>query len=301
MQGLPVVTDWRWPFFTADIELTSVCHQNCAFCPRSRLTRPAGFMEMGFLKKLLLQLSAINSRVTFCGMGTPLLHPQVKEIFAFCRSIRGVNFGLTIQAPALGKHELEILEETRPGFIEISFPTIDPLLFSQIFPGQKFENSLNNVSQILEINPPLRGITVVAVKTAGEKISAEETVNFWAEKGLACRINECHSRGGNLPDSGLVTTIGGQKTSCGLFAAHSFITWQGRLLACCHDLSGSTEIADLNFLSLEEAGIKKHEILQKGMPFSICQNCDEPAAERPLPEGSYPEKPADRKKILRKL
>ncbi|MFZ5950351.1 MAG: radical SAM/SPASM domain-containing protein [Candidatus Rifleibacteriota bacterium] len=301
MQGLPVVTDWRWPFFTVDVELTNICGQNCAFCPRSMLTRPPGFIELEFLKKLLLQLASIKSRVTFCGMGNPLLHPQLKEILLFCRSISGLNFGLTVQAPALGARELDILGETRPGFLEISFPTIDPLLFSQIFPDQKFDDSLENVKQLIKISPPMRGLTIIAVRTAGEKISSQDTLNFWTEKGLTCRITECHSRGGNLPDSGLVTTIGCKKICCGLFAAHSFITWQGRLLSCCHDLSGTTELADLNIQSLEEAGLKKLEILRESMPFSICQNCDEPAAARPMPEGPYPEKPAERKKILRKL
>ncbi len=301
MQGLPVVTDWRWSFFTTDVELTNICHQNCAFCPRSELTRPPGFIELEFLKKLLLQLAAINSRVTFCGMGTPLLHPQVKEIFQFSRSISGLNFGLTIQAPALGKRELEILAETRPGFIEISFPTIEPLLFSEIFPGQNFKNSLENVNRLLKLNPLLRGITIVSVKTAGEKVSLEETVKFWADRGLKCRITACHSRGGHLKNNSLVSTTGGNKTACGLFAAHSFITWQGLLLACCHDLSGTTEVADLNFQSLEEAGLKKLKFMHESMPFSICRTCDEPSADRPLPEGPYPEKPAERKKILRKL
>ena len=290
--------DWRWSYFTTDIELTNFCSQNCLFCPREKMARPSGFIELELLKKILLQLAAINSRVTFCGMGTPLLHPKFPEIMEFCRQLKGFNFGLTIQAPALDPEGLKLLEISRPGFIEISFPTIDSELFSRIYPGCDLETSLENVLKLFDLDPPLRGINIIAIRTARENFSDDEIRSFWQERGFNCRITKCHSRGGNLNAEEVVAANSRSIKRCGLFAAHSFITWQGKVLACCHDLDGNSEIADLNKHSIQFAGEQKLEIINNAMPFSMCKSCDEPAAERRLPQDPYPLKPKARRKIM---
>lgn len=254
---------------------------------------------MALLEKIVVQLAQIGSRITFCGMGTPLLHPQFTEIMNFCRSLPGLNFGLTIQAPALDEAGRELLHQARPGFIEISLPTFDPDLFAQIYPGCELEQSLDNIARLTEVQPYLRGISIIAVRTAAEPKSNEEITAFWAERKLHCRITTCHSRGGNASFQTLARPV--SRSSCGLFAAHAFITWQGMLLSCCHDLGGDTCIADLSCCTISEAGRRKLEILQQGLPYAICQNCDEPAAGRALPETSFPEKPAARRKFLRAI
>ncbi|OGK09550.1 MAG: hypothetical protein A2W80_08205 [Candidatus Riflebacteria bacterium GWC2_50_8] len=290
--------DKRWPFFTVDLELTNICEQNCSFCPREKITRPSGFIDMQLLADILRQLAAMGSRVTFCGMGNPMLHPQWHEISDICHN-SGLKYGLTIQAPALDAQNIARISMLAPSFIEISFPTIDSGHFSQIYPGQDIELCLRALDDLVSMRGSARGISVIAVRTADEPVSAEATSVFWQNRGLSLRQQQCHSRGSNLTKN--VVTRRRAIEACGLFATHSFITWQGRLLACCHDLNGASEIADLNQVLLTEAAQTKIEILQHGMPWPLCSKCDEPAATRPLPDRAYPETAKAQSRYLKRL
>ncbi|HNX74626.1 MAG TPA: radical SAM protein [Candidatus Rifleibacterium sp.] len=290
--------DKRWAFFTVDFELTNICAQNCLFCPRHGLTRPAGFVSPDLFASLARQLAAAGSRLTFCGMGNPLLHPALEEIAAICHE-HGLYYGLTVQAPALDLHGLAQIALLRPAFIEISFPTTDPALFSKIYPGQSMQDAIEGLHNLARQRNGTRGMVINAVTVATEAASHVEISRFWQTEGFECRIQLCHSRGGNLLNTELVNAVARPVNSCGLFATHAFITWQGHLLACCHDLSGITQVADLTEITVTEAATRKLAILEHGMPFSICRNCDEPAASRPIPDRPFPESAKARSRFLK--
>ncbi len=298
--GKPVLNDARWPFFTVDIELTNHCTQNCLFCPRERLTRTKGFIELPLLQNLISQLAEIGSRITFCGMGNPLLHPELRQIGQICQA-SAIRYGITIQAPALDHDGINRLSDLEPQFIEISLPTIDAQLFPRLYPGQTLDNSLQNIASLVERRGSSRGINIINVYTGVESLSPEAIEEFWTARGLACRIMQCHSRGGNFCEKDFLTASAAKVVKCGLFATHAFITWQGQLLACCHDLTGATAIADLNLVSIKNAGLQKQAIANQTMPWQICEKCDEPAAQRPLPDRPFPESDKARSRFLKRL
>lgn len=295
-----MINDARWPFFTVDIELTNHCTQNCLFCPREKITRPKGFIEIPLLQNLISQLAEIRSRITFCGMGNPLLHQKLRQIGQICRA-SAIKYGITIQAPALDLHGINRLFDLEPHFIEISLPTIDAQLFTRLYPGQLLETCLQNIANLVDRRGSSRGISIVSVYTGEESLSPEEIEGFWASRGLICRIMQCHSRGGNFSEKDILTASAVKVVQCGLFAAHSFITWQGQLLACCHDLTGGTAIADLNLVTIKNAGLQKMAIINQTMPWQICARCDEPAAQRPLPDRPFPESDKARSRFLKRL
>ena len=290
--------DERWAFFTVDFELTNICAQNCLFCPRHSLTRPAGFVSPDLFASLAGQLAAVGSRLTFCGMGNPLLHPAPEEIAAICHEHK-LYYGLTVQAPALDPHGLAQIALLKPAFIEISFPTTDAQLFSKIYPGQSMQNSMNGLHNLVRQRNGTRGMVINAVTVAAEQSSHADIISYWQAEGFECRTQFCHSRGGNLMNPELVNAVARPVNACGLFATHAFITWQGHLLACCHDLTGLTQIADLTEMSISEAASRKMAILEQGMPFSICRNCDEPAASRPIPDRPFPASGKARSRFLK--
>jgi hypothetical protein len=290
-----------WPFFTVDIEATNLCGQNCSFCPRDSIIRPMGMMALKTFEHIAVQLAKLSSRITLCGMGNPLLNPELEKMIQLYKQLNAEKIGVTIQAPALDDIAIDRLITADPDFIEISFPTIAHATFEKIYPGESFEQCVTKVEQFICTRKNPRGIIINGIKTANDKTTAEEFTKFWETKGLLARFFDCHSRGGNLKNETLCSTPGTRIDSCGLFAAHSFVTWEGKLLACCHDLSGETQIADLLEESIIDAGEKKNRILAGGMPFKICKNCNEKAALRPIPPGNYPVTKNQRRKYLKKL
>ena len=89
--------DFKWTFLSADVELTNICAENCAMCPRKSLRRPQGFMSLEIFSRLLEVLVHFQSRVNFSGFGNPTLHPfwadcvkRVRAVFlpAWCCTLR---------------------------------------------------------------------------------------------------------------------------------------------------------------------------------------------------------------------
>ena len=292
--------DERWAFFTVDFQLTNVCGQNCLFCPRDRLTRPAGFLETAVFATIAPQLAELGSRVTFCGMGNPLLHPDLNGIATICQAA-GLHYGLTIQAPALTDAGLQKLAVLQPAFVEISFPTLSQDLFPRLYPDQNIEDSLAGLHNLVRMRNGNRGLVINVIKVAGETMADAEITTRWKELGFECRLQQCHSRGGNLIAPELINSTPRPVEKCGLFSTHSFITWQGRLLACCHDLRAETQIADLTCIRVNAAARQKMDILATGMPFALCGSCDEPAAGRPVPDRPFPASPKARSRYLKNL
>lgn len=255
-------------------------------------------MNPQLLADILLQLKDFGTRITLCGMGNPLLHPQWSQICRICGD-SDLKYGLTVQAPALNRSNIAKICELAPAFIEISFPTVDSSHFSRIYPGQSLLQCLESVERLVVARKSARGISIVSVRTADEPLPPEAAKTFWQKRGLSLRQQLCHSRGGNLHENVVAKTR--PIKNCGLFATHAFISWQGRLLSCCHDLTGNTEIADLGKVSLNDAATAKNTILQQGMPWPICASCDEPAAARPLPDRSFPETEKARSRYLKRL
>ncbi len=121
----------RVPLKRVHLELTNVCEFNCVFCPKSRMTRPPGFMETRLAKETLSTLGAegICDKVTLHVMGEPTLHKDFFEILAHARN-RKVPIGLTTNGRSLGGPVGRRLLSYPLHQIDVSLQTPDPASFS---------------------------------------------------------------------------------------------------------------------------------------------------------------------------
>lgn len=292
--------DDRWPFFSVDIELTNECGIACAFCPRKAMSRPRGFMSIEALERIIGKLGWAGSRITFSGMGNPLLHPDWEEAVRIVHR-QGLSSGLVLPAAGIDPATIGRLTGSPPSRLEISLPTCDPAAFPRLVPIGDFDTTMGMVRKLTE---NLRGripITFVAVRTGenpGEEIAARE---FARSFGVLWRVAACHSRGRNLEAENLVTSASTTGARCGLFSFHSFITWEGNLLACCHDLDGSTVLGNLLRDDVKSLAMVKTGMVDGGMPFPLCSPCDEPGKAFPAASGAFPESGKDASRFLRRL
>jgi len=67
------------------VEPTTLCNLNCRICVRKTWDEPIGLMDMEVYQKLmdgLRKLESLPKRVSFWGMGEPLVHPQIVNMVA---------------------------------------------------------------------------------------------------------------------------------------------------------------------------------------------------------------------------
>jgi hypothetical protein len=146
--------------------------------------------------------------------------------------------------------------------------------------GLDYETTRARVEALLRRARGRVPVAVSAVKTSVHRGELDGFVEYWRARGaVKATIIPCHSRGGTI------LTLRPQKAApppddaprCGLFNVRSFVSWDGRVLACCHDVNGQTVVGNVAVDGAREIIARKLEVMRRGDWFPVCATCDEPA------------------------
>jgi hypothetical protein len=183
----------------------------------------------------------------------------------------------------------------------VSFPSSRKEVFHRLCPGVSFEQALAATRTLIRL---ARGRVLIRVSGIRTRINTDEMAKFtrfWKAEGVQAGMTDCHGRGGNLASSDLYIPRdrGLPSDRCGLFAFHSFLTWQGDVLACCHDLAGETRLGSLLERGAQEIGNRKAGIVKERRMFRLCSRCDEPLRHATVPTGPRPTNRKARRRFFR--
>ncbi len=295
-------------FISVDVEVTNFCSNGCAMCPREAIKRPAGVMTGDIFRELIHFLGESRCLLTFSGMGDPLANPMLPEFIRMARSA-GHETGAVVHPASFLSHRggMERLLECPPHSITVSFPSVQPTVFERLCPVITFESALNQVMTLREKVAGRSRIRVSGILTRLNMDEKNEFRAFWKKYDFPCWVTPCHSRGGNLANYELLMETqdrGLAKGFCSLFMFHTFIAWNGDILACCHDLDGSTSLGTvpelLTFRHL--LTIKERMASIRPCPsFKLCSRCDEPLRNISLPMLPETGSPEARHRFFQKL
>jgi hypothetical protein len=271
-------------------------------CPRSAITRPKGKMEESTFETIAEKLVSEGRLVTFSGMGDPLLHPSV---FDWIHNIRmkGGDVNIVINPASINKQISIKLIEARPNSVTVSFPSIQQDVFEKLCPTVSYVDALTRTLELVDLFRDKAGLRVTGITTRINGNEQEQFASFWKEHGVCCNVTTCHGRGGNLRESDIYKpqSIGLESEKCGLFQFHTFVTWEGEVLACCHDLDGATRIGNLVNDDISKIAELKKQILKNSMPFTLCQQCDEPLRHCLSPKDKPPKNRKERTRFFRSI
>jgi len=292
-----------WSFVSVDLELTNRCESRCTLCPREAIARPIGTMDTERFQRIAEILGECRSLVSVSGMGDPLSHPHV---FDFCRDLRrrGADVSIVVNAALLsGQDTMAELVASGPNSILLSFASSRREVFEQVCPNASYERSLEAARFLIRLARNRVGLTVSGIRTLANQDEQDPFVRFWEAEGALAEMRPCHGRGGNLacPELYAPGERGLTSGCCGLLSFHTFVTWQGDVLACCHDLTGETRMGNLVDQGREEISLRKVARLRTGVPFDLCSRCDEPLRTCGVPDGLPPADRKARRRFFRKL
>jgi radical SAM protein with 4Fe4S-binding SPASM domain len=119
------------PLKRVHLELTNVCEFDCLFCPKSKMKRAPGFMEIDLAKRAISEMGqkGICEKVTLHVMGEPTLHRQFFEILAHAEK-EAVKIGLTTNGRNLSKKVGKRLVDYNLHQIDVSLQTPDASSFA---------------------------------------------------------------------------------------------------------------------------------------------------------------------------
>ena len=288
-----------WAFVSVDMELTNRCSTDCLMCPREAITRPEGLMSECVFKAVSEKLIGEGSLITFSGMGDPLSHQNVFEWIYDIRD-KGVDVGIVINPASLNKEISQKLVEFGPNSITLSFPSLRKSVFEKLCPKVSYDDAFKRTLELIDLARGNVGLSVTGIITGINTGEQEEYVSFWKERGVGSGMTVCHGRGGNLRVPGVyeLQSFGLESRKCSLFQFHTFVTWEGEVLACCHDLTGATRIGSLANDDVSVIAERKRKVLKNSMPFPVCGQCDEPLRQCQFPQGLLPEGRKERNRFF---
>lgn len=268
--------------FFLDIEITNVCNTRCLICPRDKLTRSIGMMSVQTFEQIVDKLSNYEfiKTIGFCGIGECLLN---KNIFDFVKMLRKVKQNKTkIQIITNGYNltpsTIDKLIEARVDGIDVSIQAVDPELYRLLMPGLELKKVLDNLKYLVKVAPSYLKTSVNITIHKMNKQELSPLMFLAQDLGIKnCYYNNIHSRGGNLQDTRFIDGLSPNLIKeCDIFERIHFISWEGKILSCCHDLGGENVIGDIYKHSFEDINQIKENIMKKNKWwYTICKYCND--------------------------
>lgn len=286
-----------------DLELVSPCNAKCSFCPQSfrGVKRKRPLMDEDLLDKITTEICEMalgapqdgsgstgtdhvgispdlpmseRFQVSLCGMGENLLRKPL-VIRALTNLEEGSNGRIETLLVTNGSHLTTDLLEHEAfrslDAIQVSFTGHGKDAYEEIF-GLSFERVVDNVTEMASKFPGM--IYIRTVDLNREKAHRDEFESFWRDRGLSVSFSDYHSRGGHIADPEAYPGTTRPFKGCEIFNEVTFISSDGEVLSCCHDITSETTIGDCRVATLAEIISRKQE-LQTGdfQGFRICSKC----------------------------
>jgi MoaA/NifB/PqqE/SkfB family radical SAM enzyme len=272
-----------------DIEPAGSCNAVCGMCPRASMTRPKTVMSTETFDAVCRQLgetfpSAIQ-KVFFCGFGEPLQNPQLPEMSRRVRAFAPhASISVISNGSLLSDSLIESLVASEINLFSCSFQSNTKRRYESIMGGLNFDSTNAGLKKLIAAARGTKLAVCISI-TATEDNSSEipQMVAAWEKQGAQVVVNSLHNRGGHLTIEGRHRPGDKPVARCGLTNSRLFISSEGEILSCCHDLGGETRIGNINTGPLIEILKRKLSRIARSELYSICGKCDDDSAQVPVP------------------
>jgi MoaA/NifB/PqqE/SkfB family radical SAM enzyme len=272
-----------------DVELASPCNAKCEFCPQRfhGVKRSRPFMDQVVLDKITGEMAELVRsepvHVVLCGMGDNLVRKPL--VIRCLDNLQRLSSGaITTELVTNGSNlTLELLEHEsfrKLKLIQVSFSGHDKGTYEDIY-NLQYERVLENV---LAMNEALPGrIEIAAVDLVRLRGHLTEFERFWTERGIPVTYSKLHSRGGSITDPEAYPGRFRPFSRCEIFDLACFISSDGLVLSCCHDVQSEHVVGDCRESTLQEI-IQKKRLMrtEEFSGFRICGKCTDFTFERPV-------------------
>jgi MoaA/NifB/PqqE/SkfB family radical SAM enzyme len=181
-----------------ELELTSYCNARCVFCPIDNMTRVNRKMEAKLLEKILDRCKTLKpSLIYLCGVGEPLLYPNIQDIVKKVTDDIGSPIGINTNGSLLTGELYKKLLDAGISTINISINGLTEDTYGQHMKRLSFKKVNDNIHEILKINP--ERISLQGVITRQNYHELPEMIEYWHSKGVKIfTFNQVSNKSGYL-------------------------------------------------------------------------------------------------------
>ncbi len=267
--------------FHTEIEATNHCNIRCLHCPHEAISRPRGQMQWQTYETIVRKIRAYvrgeRFSLSFSGMGEPLLNPLIYRFIKYVSADAVTSFASN--GAALTEQNIRKLIDAGLDVIYLSFNGDEPDVYFKMMGGLSFDRVLGNLRNAVQLSKGSRlkiKANVSITKANQDRIS--HIGKMLEEEGVTpITYSLCHSRGGNLHDPSVCDTppMPAESWSCDVMKNTLFLDWRGKAFICDHDIHGEHTLGDLMTDSLESVLERRQKLLDEGLSFRICKECND--------------------------
>lgn len=265
-------------------EVTNKCNAKCIMCPREKMTRPQGILDMRLYLRVLDEAHSMGaSVVSLENYGETFMDPLFFERAAYAKG-KGMEV-LTITNGSLfdrraAEKSIYFLDKIR-----FSIYGTTKAVFESIHKGLKYETVVGNLEYLLELKKTLGSKTprveVYFLTMDQNAHQAEEFKKKWIEKVDDIAIWKPH----NWSDGRLYRQLDAdkKKLTCGRPEKGPIqVQWDGLVVPCCFDYNSSVVLGDLNKQTLRNVleskqynDFRKAHLEGRFSLYPFCDACDQ--------------------------
>lgn len=288
-----------------DVELTNRCNARCIMCPREK-TPAMGLMTEEIFRKVVaraLDYGRVEGFV-MCGLGEPLLHPEVVE-FVGMAARAGVRPSIVTNGSLLTKEMSRALVEAGVNNVNVSLGGFTKKTYEAVHRGLKFHKVYRNALDFVEVARGRASMNIQISPTEETIGEADKIAAFWrangakfcfffpftASRGGAISRDEGEARHCQVDryereppgcisieelfrpsrrDAGIMHTRA--PFVCYPKDRATFISWQGDYHLCSSDYKKEYAIGSVLDLSIDDAYARKARVSPSNN--ALCANCD---------------------------
>lgn len=265
-----------------DLELSSPCNARCDFCPQNwhGIKRERPFMEDALLDKITREIGEMAQTETvhavLCGMGENLLRKPLvfRALDNLARHSGGkVTTALVTNGSKLTADLLEHDGFRRLDAIQVSLTGYDRESYERVY-GLRHDRVVENITAMARALPGKVYIRSIAIEQPGAQDARAAFIRFWQDQGVEVTTRPLHSRGGHLSDPRAYRGRFRDFKGCGIFNYIGFISSDGKMLSCCHDVLSQNVVGDCRETSLSALIARKRALQASSFEgYDICARC----------------------------
>jgi len=266
-----------------DLEACGACNLACPFCPRELLP-PTGNMSQSTFTAFLNHVSLrATDTVSFVGIGEPTMNRLLPDFLRQTKArYPNVRTWVTSNGALLNERVVPALLEARLDTLDVSFNGLDAPTYERLMKGATFEKVLANLEYTAREIRRTRSATQLQINYILTQENAHQEAEiqaFWRARGITrFRVQHMHDRAGLTHVEGMTPrdTPGLHGRNCELFEVITFVTWQGDVMYCCHDIPRAHKLGNIAEHTWEDLERKKNAVARKGCWPGMCNACTDP-------------------------
>jgi MoaA/NifB/PqqE/SkfB family radical SAM enzyme len=178
------------------VEPTSECNLDCRICVRKTWDEPTGFMDMDIFMNLLAGLRQTPSlkRVSFWGIGEPLLHPQIVNMVKMAKDL-GAETQIITNGLLLNKEKIEGFLQAGLDRLIFSIDSVSPIPKQDSRCGDVLSQVVHNINALNALREERNRQSVIRFSSCGP---TENVLTNKPEIGIAFVVTKSNLHDLNL-------------------------------------------------------------------------------------------------------